>query len=376
MDRRISPSLTSDPVVRVKLVSAGGAVMDSAETGVAKACLNPVWNAVFSFELQHTEVQEDGKCPMLDITVEDWDLISSNDFLGHVAVPLSAFHTKLRQRRWYPLLSEFTRAGSQLRCGEIELAVRWVHNPTLVHFDHSESHPKLAPNELRIMLVRARGLHLAKQAHERDSGKIDPLVRFNVGAQSWTSTQNKCSLHPIWHEICAIPVHACDGARALLEITVEGSTLPVKYCAEFKLQSLLSRRSSGNFQPLQMWFSLIPADFDVGSMTVPMGLPGKAREVQMILEWIHNPSLSFYDMLDDDKSAGPPNLLHVAVVQARGLRTLQNYSLGEHCKSDPYVLIKRKEQHILCSSVLSRTLTPVWRETFVLPLPVLAPKKK
>ena len=374
MDRRISQTLTSDPVVRVKIISAGGAVMDSAETGVAKACLNPIWNAVFSFELQHTEVKEDGKCPMLDVTVEDWDLISSNDFLGHVAVPLSGFYSKLRQRRWYALLDEVTGPGSQSRCGEIELAVRWVHNPALVHFNHSESYPKLAPNELRIMLVRARGLLLAKQAHERDSGKTDPFVRFHVGAQSWTSTQTKCSLHPIWHELCVIPVHACDGARALLEITVESSALPVKYCAELKLQSLLSRRSSGNLQPLQMWFPLIPAD--VGAMGMSTGLLGEAREVEMILEWIHNPPLSFYDMLDDDKSVGPPNLLHVAVVQARGLHALQKVSLGEHYKSDPYVLIKRKDQRIACSSVLSCTRAPVWRETFVFPLSVLARKKK
>ena len=100
VDRQVSSvSTSSDPVAKLKVVSAAGVVMDSVETAVVKACLNPVWNAIFSFELQHTEITEDGKCPMLDIVVEDWDLISSNDFLGRVTVPLSSFHTKLRQRQ-------------------------------------------------------------------------------------------------------------------------------------------------------------------------------------------------------------------------------------------------------------------------------------
>ena len=60
---------TSDPVARVTILSAGGGVMDVTETTVVRRCLNPIWNAAFSFEIQHGEVYQNGQSAMLHITI-------------------------------------------------------------------------------------------------------------------------------------------------------------------------------------------------------------------------------------------------------------------------------------------------------------------
>ena len=52
-DRGVLEASTSDPVARVTILSAGGGVMDVTETTVVRRCLNPIWNAAFSFEIQH-----------------------------------------------------------------------------------------------------------------------------------------------------------------------------------------------------------------------------------------------------------------------------------------------------------------------------------
>ena len=84
---------TSDPVARVTILSAGGGVMDVTETTVVRRCLNPIWNAAFSFEIQHGEVYQNGQSAMLHITIEDWDALSNNDVLGHIVVPVSSLQS-------------------------------------------------------------------------------------------------------------------------------------------------------------------------------------------------------------------------------------------------------------------------------------------
>ena len=118
IDRGLSAahSRPSDLVGRISIISSCGSIMDTVESGVAQTCLNPVWNAVFSFELQHTEVQDSGASPTLEITIRDWAALSSNDVLGCAIVPLSPLRSKLRNRQWIQLQdNEFANKPSKLQ---------------------------------------------------------------------------------------------------------------------------------------------------------------------------------------------------------------------------------------------------------------------
>ena len=231
--------------------------MDVTETTVVRRCLNPIWNATFSFEIQHGEVYQNGQSAMLHITIEDWDALSNNDVLGHIVVPVSSLQSKSRLHSWFPLSSTTGPSnacsyGRTSLCGEVELTARWIHNPILSRLSLSESGSDATPNELRITLVRARGLD--QPGHLPDTTIIpdDPFVRLRFGTKVWF-TERFRTLCPVWNEACAVPFHACDISSGVLEVAVAPK---LDYGAELKLQSLAARRSSRNVQPLQQWLSL------------------------------------------------------------------------------------------------------------------------
>ena len=231
--------------------------MDVTETTVVRRCLNPIWNAAFSFEIQHGEVYQNGQSAMLHITIEDWDALSNNDVLGHIVVPVSSLQSKSRLHSWFPLSSTTGPSnacsyGRTSLCGEVELTARWIHNPILSRLSLSESGSDATPNELRITLVRARGLD--QPGHLPDTTIIpdDPFVRLRFGTKVWF-TERFRTLCPVWNEACAVPFHACDISSGGLEVAVAPK---LDYGAELKLQSLAARRSSRNVQPLQQWLSL------------------------------------------------------------------------------------------------------------------------
>ena len=142
--------------------------------------------------------------------------------------------------------------GRTSLCGEVELTARWIHNPILSRLSLSESGSDATPNELRITLVRARGLD--QPGHLPDTTIIpdDPFVRLRFGTKVWFTERFRTSC-PVWNEACAVPFHACDISSGGLEVAVAPK---LDYGAELKLQSLAARRSSRNVQPLQQWLGL------------------------------------------------------------------------------------------------------------------------
>jgi hypothetical protein len=69
-----------------------------------------------------------------------------------------------------------------------------------------------------------------------------------------------------------------------------------------------------------------------------------------------------------DGGAGAPNELHVAVVQARDLPIMDKNFFGKGGSSDPLVVL-RVGDRVAKSTTKTKTLTPVWEETFILPVP-------
>ena len=85
---------TSDPVITLDV--GGG---ETRTTSVKKNSLAPVWLETFDLAIHHTEADTGS----LRILVEDWDLVSGNDFMGRGEVRLSKMRDKHRERRWVPL---------------------------------------------------------------------------------------------------------------------------------------------------------------------------------------------------------------------------------------------------------------------------------
>ena len=141
----------------------------------------------------------------LVVTIDDWDLASGNDFMGRRKIPLLAHLSDGRpRRRWFPL-GDTTGAtprgndggaaggegaggeggsGEEER-GDVQLILRAYFDPArdldtvlpLPEQDAPDPHPAKPPNELRVTLVRARGLVAM------DSAGLFSKARARVGAR-------------------------------------------------------------------------------------------------------------------------------------------------------------------------------------------------
>ena len=88
--------------------------------------LFPVWMERFDFALAGEESEL-----VLEACVWDKDLVSRDDRMGHVSVPLNGV-ARRAARAWYPLLREAkTDADGSRGLGELELMLRLVYNPAL-----------------------------------------------------------------------------------------------------------------------------------------------------------------------------------------------------------------------------------------------------
>ena len=149
------------------------------------------------------------------MTVGDWDLLGENDFMGRAIVPLAPLADKRASRRWFPLGDEDGDGADGTR-GEVELALRWVHDPSLDFFDDDDdaATADFAPNELRVAVVRARGLPPmdTKLLPGAGGGTSDPLVKLRVaGAAGWFGETPvlKATLSPVvWNAAIRSAVHS------------------------------------------------------------------------------------------------------------------------------------------------------------------------
>ena len=72
------------------------------------------------FQLPAHDLEE-----VLDVTVDDWDKLSGNDFIGKVRVAVETLSHRETVRAWYALETE----DGQTVQGRIELACRYVYDP-------------------------------------------------------------------------------------------------------------------------------------------------------------------------------------------------------------------------------------------------------
>jgi hypothetical protein len=144
-------------------------------------------------------------------------------FLGRLSIPVAAAlggaARGAPRRAWFVLGSEQSGLpdGVSVR-GEVELVLRWRHNPLLCHegepleeFD-GDAHPGKEPNELRVGVIRVRHLRLRGGGNAGGDGALapDPYVVVKVHRHSRTSTLRPRTVNPRFNWTCCVPVRAAD----------------------------------------------------------------------------------------------------------------------------------------------------------------------
>ena len=128
---------SSDPVATLDVAG------ETKKSAIKKKALNPVWTESFSWAVED-------EAAIFELTVEDHDPLSGNDFMGRCAVPLKTLGNRKIHRGWHRLIGPKEADGKKRRQaakgggggggeetaarrrGRVDLALRWVHNPKLV----------------------------------------------------------------------------------------------------------------------------------------------------------------------------------------------------------------------------------------------------
>lgn len=335
-----------EPVVKARIKAGNGVLMDEAETRAKNQSSNPVWNSVFDFELEHTEICDDGSAPELELLVEDAAMYSKNRFVGQAVIPLAPFRNKVRERVWVPLQSRDDQCKGAQRGdnrGELLIFACWVFDPAVsIHKRFSAQdarHSMHAVNDLQIVLIRARGLPVSTK-----NSKSNVVAALRVGAESWRSLTKQRTQHPKWYETCSLAVHRCDEQKAKLEVTIYDSDQNARNIFIGRVSLPLAPLLNQSNEYFRAWRPLESEDLSYRG------------EVELAMRWIFNPSKAFFeDIPNGGKQA--PNMLHVAIVQARELPL-----------SDAYVSLELNDRRMACTSFQPHTTMPAWREFFAFPV--------
>ncbi|KAH8056174.1 C2 domain-containing protein [Aureococcus anophagefferens] len=369
----LGKATTADPFVKVRL--AGTADRFQVCRHVPKT-LRPWWNAEFRVPLPLAAAMADGAS--LELVVEDYDMLSKNDFMGKALIPLAGLEDKKTRRArgdkdgvvagdddgggTTPSKLERTKsagkgglmsrlvgvsASAAVDRGEVDVVLRYVRNSALDHFDAENAHtnPGKQPNELRVALTMARGL-VGVDSHLFAVPTSDPFVSLACGSLKRKSRVKKSTLDPTWNQYFSFKVPGED--EPPFDEPGAPSTIPDR-------------------------LDLVVEDWDRFSSPDFMG------QVEVALQWVYTPACDFCGDAPDDGTARPlgaapgaaarkPNLLRVAILSGQGLRPMDRTGLfGGGGSADPVAKLACAGQ-TASTATRAATLAPEWHETFELPV--------
>ncbi|KAJ1460925.1 C2 domain-containing protein, partial [Pelagophyceae sp. CCMP2097] len=206
------------------------------------------------------------------------------------------------------------------------------------------------PTLLKIFLVRARGLPIMDKHIFSKGGSSDPMVLLRVGSEERKSTCKKKTLEPLWGEAFEVGV---DDAVDSLVLEVRDVDLAR---TEFMGRVAIPLEPLAGGEPQRAWYALLDKNGQAGG------------EVECVLRWIHDAAFAY--ALPAAFSApvvrGPPNLLCVLLVRARGLAVMDKNVLSAGGSSDPVATfaVRGSGGASVRSSVRKKTLSPDWMEDF------------
>lgn len=347
--------------------------------------LNPLWMESFTFPCDDLE-------NTLSLVVEDYDLVSGNDFMGQTSVTLNHFSRideREVMRSWFNLAPKGVKLaepkkdgekksrllgrkkkkkaegdlGAETNLGRVEVALRWVHNPTRVvhlpaHILAEEPKPEEPPNSLLIALVRGRNLPIMDTAMFGKGGSSDPFVTFEVEQERTKSTVKKKDLNPLWSESFELPAEDAKGKVVVTVWDYDVMSDP-DHMGHFELSfvALADRKVT------RRWFGLRDAK--------KQKVTGK---VECAFRWYHNPDFSITlpkEMTEPEPYIDmPPNQLRICLMRGRELPIMDRalFSLSKNTgSSDPYAKLTVDGQ-VFVSAVKEQCLCPVWMERYDVPI--------
>ena len=179
-----------------------------ATSTTKKKSLNPEWNETFTLETHDMDTEKG----ILEVEVEDYDLASGNDFMGKALVPLLTFAEAKEApvRAWYKLGNEdgstiitplsaaegkkaLAKNPFAMGRGEVELEVKWVHNPDKVvalskavmagAADDASAGSVLRTREVILIFrsMSARELPETEMGARMFGAKQDPYLKLTLG---------------------------------------------------------------------------------------------------------------------------------------------------------------------------------------------------
>ncbi|KAH8046599.1 hypothetical protein JL721_12360 [Aureococcus anophagefferens] len=231
-----------------------------------------------------------GEAPSLTVVMEDWDEVTSRDFMGQCAVDLGP----------------------------------WLADP----FKDSDGTPGKAPNALRIGLGSGRDLAVKDKALLYGEGSSDPRCVFDI-ALRWRrrrrppksrATQKK-TLNPSWREVLELEV---DDASASLRCVCED--VDELTSADFMGEFLVPLADLPDQKVTKKWYALGKSDKHKSDNI--------SGDVELVLQWYYDEKLDFDAFPDVDDSGKPPNELRAGVFKARNL-AIKDKNLVTKNSSDP-----------------------------------------
>ena len=175
-----------------------------------KATLAPYWKESFRFPLLDSTKDE-----VLEIEIEDYDLISGNDFMGTCKINLQ--YLQLTETMKVDLEG---RKGKDKERGSIELEITLSYDEKYDYFpEEKPMHGE--PNLLMIGVTRGRDLlpmDIQLSSAFRGSTTSDPKCSITIANQTFSTDMIAKTLNPQWHFRSEVQV---EGPSHTIEVNVE-----------------------------------------------------------------------------------------------------------------------------------------------------------
>ena len=328
---------TSDPYVRLHV---GQAVRAAKRTKTKMKTLDPVFGQTFKFRLDAAQRQQN-----LTIECFDYDMLGSDDSLGKILLPIDTMRVNEETQEWLKLQQDDRSQG--------EIEVRYtIEEKTASEVENEEQ--MLKPGILYITVVRARDLLAADS-----NGMSDPFIKLHTGNTKEHAQKTdvmKKTLNPVWNETFTFNL---DRKQRQDDMTFE--------CFDYDLLS--SNDSLGSFdlpldsllhnQECVQWYRLEQEEEDTHQGEVEVRYTFVPSTEEECLGPVSTPNLE----PGTARWCGGPAILRFTVICAQDLLAADRGGT-----SDPYLTVKigTEMKDAPKTKVITKTLNPVWNETFQL----------